>query len=466
MFPIPTLKDLRANIVIVLFFILSRLMLHYFYELEFIQYNLIHLLDIEWIQYSFFQSMLYNHSQPPIFNLFFGISEMIFNKYSPQFYSLFFQILSISTALLGYKILRLINVNKKLSIIIILFYLFTPATFLYEKFFFYTQIIIFFLVLGGYNLLLYSQRNTKLSLITYFLSIAFVSLTASFFHLSWTLVMFAIPIIFFKNRRLTIIKFTLIPLLLVLSLYIKNYILFEQFSVSSWAGINFARITLKNLDQDFKEKLVSENKISKASLFNGFPNERVFPNLEALYDVKKTGIRVLDEKYKSNGKLNYNNRIFILLSNDLIKDDFFVVKNFPEVYLMGIKEAFLLYFHSPTKYPWIEFNTNKIFIYNKFFDSFIYGAGRYTKTGIITIFLYPIILIISFFILVKVSKSSFSKLFITYALINILYVMLIGNLLELGENNRFRLYTEIFYYILIGKIIQITISRVFSKKIS
>lgn len=447
-------KDFLPFNIIILFYIVSRFILYKYFDIEFVYIQTMHLLDADWINQNLIQSIWYNHSQPPLFNLLYGLSDLIFNQYSKDFFFLFFHLLGILTVIYSYKILRMISVSQKLSLTIVLIYLITPATILYENWFFYTQIVVFLLVFAGYQLFRYIDLKKQSNLSIYLISIVLISLISSYFHILWMIVMVIIPVIIIKEKRITIIKYLLIPFLIVLSVYIKNYFVFDQFSTSSWFGINFTRITAKLLDENLKQKLFSEKRLTQAAHFNGFTNVRMLPDLERIYFHKKTGIKILDERLKSNGNVNYNNIIFVAFSKDALKDDIFVLKNYPDVYLSGVKNAFQLYFYSPSLYPWVKSNREKIFIYNKFFDSFVYGAGKYTSTGKITIVLYPFLILISFFLLFKKNISNPLKIFIIYSLLNILYVMFVGNLFEYGENNRFRFYTEIFYYILIGTILQ------------
>lgn len=87
------------------------------------------------------------------------------------------------------------------------------------------------------------------------------------------------------------------------------------------------------------------------------------------------------------------------------------MRNYPQVYLRGITKAFLRYFDSPTKYKLLTINVFRINLYNKVFDSFIYGSSSKTNTGYTTILLTLLILVGSFYLLFKSNSDFILKAF-------------------------------------------------------
>jgi len=439
--------------IIAAVFVLSRAII-YFLGVEF-NYNkhLYQLLDFELLKDNFFQSLIYLHSQPPLFNFLFGLGEIIFNVFSKYFFNLIYLLIGLLSAFLSFSILIKLNINRIFSLFLILFYVITPAVLLYENWFFYTYIIVFLMIFATYNLLCFLEDEKYKHLNYYFLSLSLIALTSAFFHIIWLLIVISVPIILRWQNRTRIVKHAIIPILIVLSLYLKNLIIFNEFSASSWFGLNFARITVKFIDKDKKNELISRGILTQASKFNGFPKKDDIEKIKEIYpDIKKSGIKVLDQEIKRNGQINFNNKIFIKLSKDALRDVIYIIRNYFTSYLRGISEAIFLYFKSPTDYIFLKNNRENLFYYNKFFDSFLYGSSLFTKTGYVSIVLYPSIIILSFLVFYK-EKNLLIRSFIIFSLINILYVFSVSSLLEYGENNRFRFYTEIYFFMLLALVI-------------
>ena len=390
-----------------------------------------------------------------------GINEALFGNDAKFIFFLLFHFIGIYIALLGFHILSMLWINKNLSVFIIVFYLLTPATIVYENLFFYTHPIIFFLVFSCYNLLRYIKDGKRGNLFYLTLGLSFSVLTTSFFHLIWFISLLFLLWLINKPKRREIFLTSLIPFIILFALYFKNFIVFNQFNTSSWVGLNLSRITVQQLDKTTKVQLIEVKKISDASLLPPFTHFKDLGTFEKKYFGSNTGIDVLDQTIKESGRTNFNNYGYIKISNQVLNDDIYVMRNYPQVYLRGITKAFLRYFDSPTKYKLLTINVFRINLYNKVFDSFIYGSSSKTNTGYTTILLTLLILVGSFYLLFKSNSDFILKAFLIFALFNILYVMFVGNFLEYGENNRFRYYTEIFTYLLFAIILNKLFLKIF-----
>ncbi|HMN24630.1 MAG TPA: phospholipid carrier-dependent glycosyltransferase [Ignavibacteriaceae bacterium] len=443
-------------LLILLTYFISRLYIFLFLKIDFsypLKDNLIQYLDFELLRSELWTSIFYLHSQPPLFNFFIGINEIIFGNLSGVIVSFLFNLMGVFTAILAFSILDKLGVNKKLAAFLVIVYIISPATILYENLFFYTHVIIFFLVFSAYHLVVYLQREQFINAFLLFIGLALAVLTTSFFHLFWFLSLF-LYLLFGKQRdRKRIIRAAILPFLIILVLYTKNYLVFEQLNTSSWLGLNLSRITVHQLDNSTKLNLIKKGHLSEFSAFAPFTQYNDLDSSVIKFFGYKTGIDVLDQTEKRNGRTNFNNYGYLKISKQMLDDDFYVIKNYPQTYLLGIYKAFLLYFDSPTKYKLLTLNTFRIKTYNKLFDSFIYGSSMNTETGYTSLILLPMIIILALFLFIKTKTNYVLKCFIGFAILNILYVMFVGNFLEYGENNRFRYYTEIFSVLLLGIIL-------------
>lgn len=449
-------RDNKFIIIILLLFIASRLVIFFSLNFEFLYFldGYVQYLDASLLKGELFQSIYYLHSQPPLFNFFIGLVEKLAPVYSAIIFQFIFILIGLLTNILLFKLLREVGVNSYLSLILTIFYLLSPATLLYENLFFYTHIIIFFLISAGYYLILFIQLAKFRYVFLYFLFLSLCVLTTSFFHLLWFLVLFGILILSKKDKWKTIMKGAIFPLLIILSLYLKNYLIFDSFSSSTWLGMNLSRITVNRLPEEEKKRLIQNGLINDVAKLEPFP---VIDSLIFIKDLKLdsiTQIESLDEKFKTSGHTNYNNLIYIQVSKLSFQNAFYTIVRYPQAYVSGVKKAFSLYFDSPTKYTLLEQNIYKIKKYNRLFDAFIYGTSNSTAFGYISIISIPLMLLLGTVLIIKNGTQSNIKVILIFLIFNILYVMIIGNFFELGENNRFRYYTEIYHFIIWAILLQ------------
>jgi 4-amino-4-deoxy-L-arabinose transferase-like glycosyltransferase len=417
--------------------------------------------DVSLLRKELFKSLFYLHSQPPLFNLLIGVVEKTTPDQAGIIFHFLFIIIGLLTSLIMFKLLTEIGVNIYLSLVFTIFYLLSPATLLYENIFFYTYIIIFFLICASYYLVLFIHKQSKFKYaLFHFLFLSLCVLTTSFFHFIWFLFLFGLLLLIKRDDWKIIIKAAILPLALILGLYIKNYLIFDSFSSSTWFGMNLSRITINELPVNEKKRLIQNGILSE------FGKQQPFLPVDSLIILKDakldtiTGIKVLDEQIKKSGFTNYNHFAYIKISESMLADALYVIINYPEIYYSGVKKAFMLYLDSPTKFNIFEQNTYKIKKYNRLFDALIYGTSPYTKFGYISLISIPLMLILGVNLIFRKETQNNVKIILFFLIFNVIYVMIIGNFFELGENNRFRYYTEIFHYIIWA----IIITAMFQKK--
>lgn len=450
-------------IVIFLLFVVSRLIIYFLLHLNFLYFldGYVQYVDVSLLRKELFKSLFYLHSQPPLFNLLIGVVEKTTPDQAGIIFHFLFIIIGLLTSLIMFKLLTEIGVNIYLSLVFTIFYLLSPATLLYENIFFYTYIIIFFLICASYYLVLFIHKQSKFKYaLFHFLFLSLCVLTTSFFHFIWFLFLFGLLLLIKRDDWKIIIKAAILPLALILGLYIKNYLIFDSFSSSTWFGMNLSRITINELPVNEKKRLIQNGILSE------FGKQQPFLPVDSLIILKDakldtiTGIKVLDEQIKKSGFTNYNHFAYIKISESMLADALYVIINYPEIYYSGVKKAFMLYLDSPTKFNIFEQNTYKIKKYNRLFDALIYGTSPYTKFGYISLISIPLMLILGVNLIFRKETQNNVKIILFFLIFNVIYVMIIGNFFELGENNRFRYYTEIFHYIIWA----IIITAMFQKK--
>ncbi|MCP4366888.1 MAG: hypothetical protein GY797_02055, partial [Deltaproteobacteria bacterium] len=234
----------------------------------------------------------------------------------------------------------------------------------------------------------------------------------------------------------------------------KNFYLFEHFSSSTWMGMSLSKLTVAQIPRETRTKMIQRGELSQLALLPSFSGLSVFKDVVTTPD--KTGIPVLDREVKSSGASNYNNLAYIHISEQYLHDALYIIQHYPEVYFGALRKSFFRFFSPPTQLPVFFDNIIPILPVYKY-----YNATFYRPLVSCTVFL--IVTSYGCLILLKtLLGKSFDRprtVFILFIWINIIYVTLVGNFLEIGENHRFRFMLDPLLMTLLG----IVLDQVFKR---
>jgi hypothetical protein len=275
-----------------------------------------------------------------------------------------------------------------------------------------------------------------------------------------------------------------LPLLAIVALYGKNWILFGSFSGSTWMGMNMDVITSHQLTVTEAREFVSRGVISPASLLDlGSPIALYAPYIKT---PARTGVPILDDCITSTGATNFNCTAFFQVQRIYTRDGLALLRNYPVVYLRSVEAAWFSYFLPPGDFPFFDLNRPKIHAIDRFWNfvffgqfkeandrkelrrlaaqgarvSLVFYSGAFLMIGLPAIWLWS-----ACYLFAGVRKKTLdpsSAILIGFLLLNIAYVTAIANFLSSFENNRYRFPLDAFYVILLG----VALSRSFGKKIS
>lgn len=455
---IPKIHSTRhGSIILIFFFIASRI----FYYLIGIRFDITPLywfyqfIDPQLLKSELFNSIMHLHTQPPVFNLFLGLILKISSNHELLAFTIIYQIIGLLLALSLYILMRKLKISLFLALLVSIFFTMSPPAILLENWLFYTYPITFMILISTVLLHSYFEKQRTSHLVMFFSVNALIVLTRSLFHPLWFVIILIGLIIYDRGNSKRIFLCALLPLLFIGALYVKNYIIFKQTTLSSWFGMNLAKMTmtipLEKIESDAAAGHISG--ICAVMPFQEPEKYRKFSNFDTL-----TNIRVLDQKYKSSGFLNFNHIGYIGVSKKYLKDAKYLIRKYPKYYGLSTCKAFYAYLE-PCSDTMIIRNYNRwvikdwVYLYENYFVGDIlarvwqtrftnrYGQERAVHLNFLYIF-FPALCLWGLFTVIK-SKDFFSYqkaelMTLTYAMFNIVYVSLVGNLFEVSENMRFR----------------------------
>lgn len=406
-------------------------------------------------------SLLYLHMQPPLFNAFLGAVL----KLAPEdathawFWGCFVTfgvILHVSL----YALMRSLGAGPISAAAGALLLSAGPAAICYESWLFYSYPLAALLCAAAALLPRFLAHRRLTTGLLFFASIAALALTYALFHLFWcvvvlTGVLLAVPA---RDRRRTL--GAALPLLLVLALYAKNLALFGQLTASSWLGMNLASITFRDLPPAEIGPLIGDGTLSPLARIPAFSPLESYP--PALLHEPDLDAPILVIPTTSSMTPNLNHFSYLELSRRYRADAIALIRARPWIYLHNVALAFAIYAMPATAYPFLGVNLRQIAGWDRAWRIFPGGVpaafrphsgrldysdlravaangawlwmmllaavlGRSTAAGL-TAFREP-----------RPQPRAASLLFVAFSIGT---VTLLSNLIERGENNRFRIVVD------------------------
>jgi hypothetical protein len=254
-----------------------------------------------------------------------------------------------------------------------------------------------------------------------------------------------------------------VPLALVVALYAKNAILFGAFAPSTWTGMNLARLTTDALDRGEAQGLVAAGTLGPASLVPAFSRPSDYPRTY-FESTTPTRVRALSWETKTTGAANFNHAAYIAIARDLMRDARWVIRHRPATYLGSVAEAWGVYFRSPSDLRFLGIaNIAALRKPMDVYDVVFFGRWPWPSAdedpgaprrywdliaGLAVAFVTGVLAGLGRGPGRRLRREQ--RLLAGFLVGTIAYVALVGNLLELGENNRFRVETDPLSVCLIG----------------
>jgi hypothetical protein len=205
-------------------------------------------------------------------------------------------------------------------------------------------------------------------------------------------------------------------LLGLLLLCAKNAAIGGAFSTSSWLGMNLARVTVERLPPPDRPRLPRP-----------FAAEIAVPG--------SSGVPALDQVRKSGGAINYNNLAYARAARALLPWDLRVLRSHPAVVARAWALAWLLFLRPADDWKFVQQDRGRIELWCDLWDDLLClrlplpGSFLGLTDAYLTLLLgLPAALAVA-------ARDRRSLL----SLALVLWVALVGNAIEVGENYRFRL---------------------------
>jgi hypothetical protein len=252
-----------------------------------------------------------------------------------------------------------------------------------------------------------------------------------------------------------------VPLLIVFAWYAKNLLVFGEFTAGTWGGMNLAKTTTFRLPEKERRQMIKSGELSPFAGYFPFRNPVVY--LKLLPNTPSTGIPVLDITNFPDGVRNYHHKVYLDASNYYLRDALHVLRERPALYLRSVMQSLYIFFHSSSDFELIWGIRRPIQTLDLWWNRFFYGQWLNDESpGERIVGMSPLHVgwgIVASFIIAIVGTSRYlwknpdmirkpGGLLLVFMMFNVLYVAFVGNLMDLGENNRFRYVVDSFILLL------------------
>jgi hypothetical protein len=429
------LSELRGALGVVVAFFVSRLIYRACgvrFDWSTIGY-FAQLLDPVLLRSRLAESLFYLHAQPPLYNLLTGIALKIAPDAPGKVLAPLFMACGLYTGICSYVILLRLRVPVVAAFLVASAIVVSPPFVIYENWYFYPHLNVGWLI-GAAAWLAQSRGRPGREMAISAAHLAGLCLTRSFFHpMFFVLAVGLTTALVAPSVRARALVCLVVPGLLVFALCVKNQLVFGFFGTSSWASRNLLRSVTGLVGP---ARILAERRLghlSPAVTMDAFqPGDRT-TSMFGL-QVPATGIPALDNVYKTDPSVNptnFNHRSYPPSAHFFAGDVRDLIAAYPLTYLRGLlKTSVPIFFHPVDEDGFVLANRQAIARASQWFTDFD-GADA-------THWVLAIGLGLALLTSLGPSTARHERLVLAFALMAIVWIIVLGVIGDIGENYRFR----------------------------
>ncbi|MDX2167165.1 MAG: hypothetical protein SF182_08885 [Deltaproteobacteria bacterium] len=411
------------------------------------------------------ESVWYLHSQPPLFNLLLGVVlKLPFPP--PALFAVLYLAIGLGLALTMDALMRRLGAAAWTAAGVTLLFAVSPPALYFEHFLFSeypTMLLLCTAALALHRFLSTGRRRDGWAA---FGLMAAVVLTRSLFQLPWLLAVvagLALPATPAWRRA---IAGAAAPAVIVIAAFcLRNLLLFGTASTSSWFGMNLMSSVDFAWPASERRGLVERGEVGPIVSVPAFSPVGQYRGVVAL--PPPTGIAVLDVESTESGSPNYNHAAYATVAPLYAHEALRLLASHPARYLHASAAAASLFFRPASDYEYFRDFRQRMPRWDALYRFGLYGQLTAGGPGVAGPAGFPLAVSapnIGWFILLTTPLLLWLGLCrrraaarrgdqaaagtLAFIIVTIVYLMLVGTLLNIGENQRYRFMTEPFLFVL------------------
>jgi hypothetical protein len=401
-------------------------------------------LDPSLLQNHLLSSLWNLHSQPPLLNLFFGLLLKLPTALQQPVAIVCYWVMGWLLAVACFLLAKEIGLSARVSLLVTIFVMVSPEVVLYENLLFYTYPSAVLLTVSALCLVRYMRMRSWAYGAAFGATSALVVLLNSTFQWPW-LLLAVVPLVILRKRRRQAVLLWAIPLVVVAGWYAKNATMFGVYSTSSWLGMNMDKITVEQAPTRQVRALIASGKLTPLAAVPPFRSLRVY--VPRFAETHHSGRPALDDPRKRDASPNFNNLVYVGISEQYLRNDLHYVRLEPGAYAVNVLTAVGRYLEPADQYSYLGVNYERISGYARFFDAELEWQPSPSSDSSL-----PLVAHLAYEKVAEIALTLFGvpwliwrrRRDVAYAVglgfiwMTTVYVTAVVNLVELGENSRFR----------------------------
>jgi hypothetical protein len=317
------------------------------------------MLDIEVLRAAPLQSIYLMHMQPPLLNLLYAAALALPGTSGFFVLHVLFLGSSLIIVALLYAFLRRMGFRPYSAALASSLFGVLPQVLLYENIYFYSHLEAVLVLTAAILAATYFEHRRIALFVGFAACLVALALLRSLFHLAWiAFVLFSACVLDRRHPRrdYRTLVVSLVAVLLVGMVYLKNLKEFGIFSASSWDGMSLMHMALPGDASKFSQAIqdirqrVTHGELSQSTQIALDVPDLWFGWLRTAKPCDTGGEqpRALCSIHRSNGKLNFNHIAIVDYSRDLRHDAFQLIRLYPGIYAEHVASSFLTFLGTPS----------------------------------------------------------------------------------------------------------------------
>lgn len=444
-------------------------------------------LDVAELEHNLLESVWYQHTQPPLFNLFLGLVLKLSPFRAGLTFHVLWLLLGAALVVLVYRLLLALRVRRGLAIAATIVITCSPTVVLYENWLSYE----YPLTVALTAIALASVRWVAAGEQRWLVAVAALGgaclLTRVLLNPIWYVGVVAIVLVARRpdaGRTAAGVVLAL-PLILVGAVALKNQVVFGEPTLSSWSGWNLQRVTIDELPDDTRARLVADGTLTPLADYGVFLPIDSYRGYAGECVPEHENVPVLADPTKSGGAENFNNECYLPITSEAQRNAIAAARAEPGAAAKAVVGSFQIWAESPSQYAFVYDNRLQIDRIDELYRRAVLldvpwdppvevrsawwiplgtpgGQWRVTLTVVVATLIAVGAGVRSGW---RIARGRGSPLDVGLAVIGftVLAVTLVGNLFEIGENNRFRFMVEPVTLVALAWFVDRVYSRVTSR---
>jgi hypothetical protein len=393
------------------------------------------------------RGVLYLHGQPPLYNLALGLAL----KLLPG--AAFATVLSAVFLVLGYlglegmrALLVALGTPRPAALAVALLQTLSTTWICYESWLFYTMAVA---VLATWAAVFFARaaRGSAGAAVAFAAAVTALSWLRSTYHPAWVAVSLALLMVVVRGQsrgvRVAARRSALLALVLTLAVPAKNLLLVGSFSSSSWLGMSLARMTTERLDEATREGWIRSGEISPVARVRAFSPLSQYPERLRVVPPGTPEHAALVAPTKTDGSPNLNHVAYAGIARAYQQAATLVARRRPDVYLGRVRRAVRTWLRPPTDYIYVVPQREALGAWDRLHSRlFLWSSGANRRDGPTLILLPAAALFVLALLLSSSPERRRLVLLLAFPVLTVAWNAVVGNLVDVEENNRFRVEIE------------------------